>query len=227
MVSRFADFLEIDDFGQLGVSGGGPYVLACAAAIPERVRASVVLAGMVPLAWVPGGEKYLSAAYRSLLPFRKLPACCLAPVFRGFAFASRWNPGLLPEKCTPSFLPPRDREILAANPDGWEAIAQGVRDGIRHGTAGGVLEDANVYFEDPGFSAGDITVPLRWWHGEADRHIGVELARMMVETMPCASLEVVPEKGHFSLALEMSPVALDYLAAECRDGCRSESSIGS
>ena len=31
LVARFADHLGIAKFGQLGVSGGGPYVLACAA----------------------------------------------------------------------------------------------------------------------------------------------------------------------------------------------------
>ena len=50
LMADFADFLGIDRWAQLGVSGGGPYVLACAAMLGERVSASAVLCGAVPIA---------------------------------------------------------------------------------------------------------------------------------------------------------------------------------
>ena len=43
-----ADTLGIDKFEVIGLSGGGPYTLACAAAMPDRVVAAGVLGGIAP-----------------------------------------------------------------------------------------------------------------------------------------------------------------------------------
>ena len=43
-----ADTLGIDKMEVIGLSGGGPYTLACAAAMPDRVVAAGVLGGVAP-----------------------------------------------------------------------------------------------------------------------------------------------------------------------------------
>ena len=43
-----ADVLGIERFAVVGLSGGGPYTLACAAAMPERVVTAAVLGGVAP-----------------------------------------------------------------------------------------------------------------------------------------------------------------------------------
>src|SRR4029079_10874810 len=43
-----ADTLGIDKFEVIGLSGGGPYTLACAAAMPDRIMAAGVLGGVAP-----------------------------------------------------------------------------------------------------------------------------------------------------------------------------------
>ena len=43
-----ADTLGIDKMAVIGLSGGGPYTLACAAAMPDRVIAVGVLGGVAP-----------------------------------------------------------------------------------------------------------------------------------------------------------------------------------
>jgi pimeloyl-ACP methyl ester carboxylesterase len=49
VVGQVADGLHLDEFAVAGWSAGGPYALACAAAMPERVRQAATLAGMAPL----------------------------------------------------------------------------------------------------------------------------------------------------------------------------------
>ena len=44
-----ADSLKIDQFSIIGVSGGGPYTLACAWKIPERLDKVIVISTMGPL----------------------------------------------------------------------------------------------------------------------------------------------------------------------------------
>ena len=48
-IQQIADRLNIDRFGLVGLSGGGPYVLACAHELPERVVAGAVLGGVKDL----------------------------------------------------------------------------------------------------------------------------------------------------------------------------------
>src|SRR5690242_4696302 len=47
-VPTIADTLGIDKMEVIGLSGGGPYTLACAAAMPDRVIAIGVLGGVAP-----------------------------------------------------------------------------------------------------------------------------------------------------------------------------------
>src|SRR6266516_3430565 len=51
-VAGVADARGSDRFAVMGVSGGGPHALACAAALPGRVLAAVRMAGLAPF----GGE---------------------------------------------------------------------------------------------------------------------------------------------------------------------------
>ena len=47
-IEQLADSLGIDRFGVAGLSGGGPYALACAHEMPARVVAVGVLGGVAP-----------------------------------------------------------------------------------------------------------------------------------------------------------------------------------
>src|SRR6201997_632054 len=49
-IRTVADTLGIDKMAVVGLSGGGPYTLACAAAMPDRVVAAGVLGGVAPAA---------------------------------------------------------------------------------------------------------------------------------------------------------------------------------
>ena len=48
-LTAVADALQLDQFPILGVSGGGPYVAACAYKIPERLSGATIVAGLSPL----------------------------------------------------------------------------------------------------------------------------------------------------------------------------------
>ena len=49
-ILEFADSLNIDKFTVLGISGGGPYALACAINVPpNRLVASLIISGMGPI----------------------------------------------------------------------------------------------------------------------------------------------------------------------------------
>jgi len=65
-----ADTLGIDKMAVVGLSGGGPYTLACAAALPDRVVAAGVLGGVAPTCGpdaISGGLMNLGSAVAPLL----------------------------------------------------------------------------------------------------------------------------------------------------------------
>ena len=59
-ISQVADHLGIQKFYAAGHSGGGPYVAACAYALPERVTAAAVLSGAGPVA-APGSTRGMTS----------------------------------------------------------------------------------------------------------------------------------------------------------------------
>ena len=71
-----ADTLGIDKMAVIGLSGGGPYSLACAAAMPDRVVAAGVLGGVAPASGpeaVGGGVMALGLLVAPLLEVAGFP----------------------------------------------------------------------------------------------------------------------------------------------------------
>ena len=71
-----ADVLGIGQMAVIGLSGGGPYTLACAAAMPDRVLLAGVLGGVAPTIGseaIGGGLMGFGSRVAPALPFIGLP----------------------------------------------------------------------------------------------------------------------------------------------------------
>ena len=84
-VAGIADALGIGRFKIYGISGGGPYTLATAAALPERVTAAAVICGAPPLGDA-ADRANMHWAYRTLTNLKQLRRA----VTPGIIAASRW-----------------------------------------------------------------------------------------------------------------------------------------
>ena len=159
-----ADLLGIDRFAVLGMSVGGPYALACAAAHPERVTAIGIVAApaLVPALdppWPRDGLSPDEQEFFARLARTPVDECVelMRPDFEEFvarvapddpddeALARRWVGG----------LPPHDAALVAALPDA--DIAEQVRESV--GRTDGYLRDAAVSFRDWEFDAGQVRCP--------------------------------------------------------------------
>jgi pimeloyl-ACP methyl ester carboxylesterase len=213
LIAAFADSHGISRFAQLGVSGGGPYVLACAAHMPDRVMASAVLCGAVPLWNADHGG--LHPVYRIIIPLRRLPKACFTPFLR---LGNRLVNGSLlrpPASWVMQALPEADRNLLLDHPEAREIFIESCREGVRQG-ASGVMDDGEIYINDWGIRLDDIRHPIHYWHGAMDRHISAGMAQRFVSRIAGAALTIDPVQGHFSLAVHRAPDAMDYLQACCR-----------
>ncbi|MES2439284.1 MAG: alpha/beta hydrolase [Verrucomicrobiota bacterium] len=218
LMERFADWLGIGRFGQLGVSGGGPYILACAADIPDRLTGSAVLGGAVPLAEISTGLTGLHPAYRLLIPFRKLPGAVFSPVFRVAALGSKWHPGWPPLSWALRTVGAEDGRLLLDFPDVWSVITKCFQEGVSVNGGRGVMADAAIYFQPLGIDLGSVRHPIRYWHGGDDRNIPLSMVREFTGKIAGAELQEDETMGHFSLVLRRAPAALDYLAARVAEG---------
>jgi pimeloyl-ACP methyl ester carboxylesterase len=212
LVAELADFLHLQKFRMLAISGGAPYAYATAWAMPERVRAIAVVSGAPHIAELDD-HRGLLALYRwLLLAHAKLPRWISCWGFRAARpFLSlrpprRSRPLLLKllQPCDADSL--RDERAFAAcfesQRRAWNTSAQGV------------LADAEIYTQPWGFSLRDVRVPVQLWHGDRDRSFSAELAKATAAQIPDCKLRIVENAGHYSTAIchmrEIMADLIDY-----------------
>jgi len=177
----------------LGVSGGGPFAAACAAAMPGRVRSLTLVSSLGLPGWptrgmAPGERLSLGIARR-------------APAFGGWflgrlAGLGRRSPALFLRLST-SEMPDTDRRALA-QPGARDPFLANYLEAFRRGD-GGVAQDLRVLTRPWGFELGSIQVPAWVHHGEADNTVPPQHARLFAEAIPGARLTLYPGLGHFSI----------------------------
>jgi pimeloyl-ACP methyl ester carboxylesterase len=177
----------------LGVSGGGPFAAACAAALPGRVRSLTLVSSL----GAPGWPTLGMAAGERL----SLEAARRAPAFGGWflgrlAALERRSPRLFLRVAT-SEMPDTDQRALQ-QPGLRDPFLASYREAFRRGS-GGVAQDLRVLTRTWGFELGAIKVPASVHHGEADNTVPPEHARLLAEAIPGAQLRLYPGYGHFSI----------------------------
>lgn len=188
-VSALADHLGVEMFSVMGLSGGGPYVLATAWGIPERLQAAVVVSGMVPFHF-PESKHDIAVTLPAKSPsIRKI----LARAFRtGVNLAPVW----LAEKVV-KILPQADQKLFSDR-ENLRHLLNTYRTALKQGTIG-YLHEAEIYRRFWGFNPADITFPVIWWHGTADKNVTIGSARRLADELPVCSPHFIEGEGHFSL----------------------------
>ncbi|MDX6699047.1 MAG: hypothetical protein QOE65_2444 [Solirubrobacteraceae bacterium] len=195
--AALADALGIERFAVSGWSGGGPYALACAAVLPERVtRVTVVACPAPPHDTPPGGAlRELNLADRALERLSiRAPLAARAIMAPGAAVARHWP--ALAAALFSSGLSASDRAALAASP---LRDMRFVAEAFRQGTEGAVL-DYRALGTPWGFDLADVAAPVTLWHGETDRVVPAAHTPRLAARLPHADPHVVPGAGHLVLA---------------------------
>jgi pimeloyl-ACP methyl ester carboxylesterase len=190
-----ADTLGIDKLLVIGLSGGGPYTLACAAAMPERVVAAGVLGGVAPARGadaIGGGVMAFGTVVAPLLevaggPIR-LAASALVRLARPVA-----SPAL---DLYGRMSPEADRRMLA-RPEFKAMFLDDLLNGSRKQLAA-PFADVVVFARDWGFRLDEVKVPVRWWHGDHDHIVPFAHGEHVVSKLPDAQLYHLPGESHLA-----------------------------
>ena len=188
-VADLADALEIDRFGVVGLSGGGPHAQACAAAMPERMTTAVIVSGAgSPEAAVDGHGRVARMFIRAML--------AMTPIFAWIAamWAAFWAP-----RARQWMMPRRIDRVVMKRRDVREGFAEEVREALRQG--GKAMAQDLVLFSRPwGFAPNDVgAVPVRLWHGDADKVVPVSIGRYFAREIPGCRATFVAGGGHMMI----------------------------
>jgi pimeloyl-ACP methyl ester carboxylesterase len=190
-----ADVLGIDEMGVVGLSGGGPYALACAAAMPERVVVTAVLGGVAPTIGpdaIGGGVMALGAA---LAPVVEVVGVPLSFVATGLIRLIR-PIGSRAVDVYGRVSPEADRALLA-RPEFKAMFLDDLLNGSRKQMAA-PFADVVVFARDWGFRLDEVKVPVRWWHGDRDHIVPFEHGQHVVSRLPDAELYHLPGESHLA-----------------------------
>ena len=209
-----AQRLDLDPLVVIGLSGGGPYALAAAHALPHRVRAVGVLGGVAPTVGVDAIGGGVVAAARLASPVLK---AARVPLGIGLTGALRLiRPVAMPAIGVYGRLsPPGDRALLA-RPEFKAMFIDDLLNGSRKQLSA-PLADVILFSKHWGFELADVKVPVVWWHVDADHIVPFEHGAHAVARLPEAELRTLPGESHLGglgVGEEVLATLLDRAAAE-------------
>jgi pimeloyl-ACP methyl ester carboxylesterase len=208
-VIALADGLNIERFAVLGYSGGGPYAVACAVKIAERLTTVGIGSGVGPHD-VPGLTDGIPP---EILQFdflaRDQPALARA-AFEQIGEMVRSAPDHFIAQSLAG-LPPPDKAVLA-HPEVQQVFIEMVREALRAGP-GGVQWDTALMVSPWDVRPQDIRMPVHLWYGDMDTHAPPAMGHYLAAAIPESHATFYPNEGHLSLIYNHAEGILGVLAA--------------
>lgn len=207
-VAQLGDHLGLRRFAVLGVSGGGPYAMACAHALGPRATRAGVVAGLGPLLRRELGRG-MTALNRLALDLARYAPRALPPLSRMAARELAVRPHRLlaraARRCAAC-----DRTVLARE-DVNATLCNSFSEAVRPGWHGIAAEWA-LYGRPWGFELAGFAAELHLWHGERDRIVAPAMGRYLAAAIPGCRARFLPDEGHYSLPLNHMDSILRRLA---------------
>lgn len=204
-----ADALSAGEFVSIGISGGGPHSLACAAMLPGRCLAAASVAGVGPygardldfLAGMgPENVEEFGLAVRG--------AGALAPYLEREAAALRDVTGEQVAAALGGLISGADAGVLTG--EFADEVAGSLRAAVREGVAGW-RDDDLAFAADWGFSLDALAGRAAIWQGDQDRMVPFAHGQWLAAHVPGARVHLEPGAGHLTMVVTMVDGILDDL----------------
>lgn len=205
-IRQLCEHLAVDDFACIGLSGGGPYTLACAHEFPSRMVVGVSLGGVGPTDGqleAPGYGRLMSTLMHTIKRTRVPTGYVLSRVVRPL------RPLVSPIfDLYVNFGPQEDRAVFE-QPEMKQMFCHDIVMATENSIRGPVF-DVSLFAQPWGFSPSDITIPIRLWHGDADTIVPLSHSEHLTAVIPDSHLRVMPGLGHFA-GFSNCPEVLDEI----------------
>lgn len=199
-VAQLADQLGLDRFHVSGASGGGPFALACALRLPDRVRsATLICSGCPPEAMhnregMNRGNRLVFWLARYAPPLLRV---LMALYARAVSKQRKPNSDKAKQKMLAQ-LCAWDRRVLESREDDPRAKLQ-LQEAFRQGPAG-AYHDMMRVSHAWGLDFQSLRVPVFLWHGTADTLMPVSCARAFAQMIPGCEARFLEDAGHMLIA---------------------------
>jgi pimeloyl-ACP methyl ester carboxylesterase len=207
-ILELADHLGISKFGVLGLSGGGPYVLACLHAIPrERLIAATVVSGIYPttlgtagmmwqtrtLLWVAGVSTWMVEKMIDLSMGKMLRDADPQKLIEQMeSQAAKLPQPTVDKECMKQIL---EDDVLHG------AYIGSMREALKDSSKGAAWEFW-IFASDWGFKLEDLDASrLTIWHGGLDVNVPIGMPDKATELLPDAEYKRMDSDGHLSLVV--------------------------
>ena len=207
------DTLGISHTAMIGLSGGGPYALAAGALATDRVTSVGVLGGVPPTVGpdaIRGGILELAVRLAPVLRRVRIPlSVVLTQVIRGVRPLAGSGLDLY------AAVQPQGDKRLLARPEFRAMFLDDLLHGARFQTLA-PLNDLLLFARDWGFALADVTVPVHWWHGDADHIIPFAHGRHCADRLPDATFTAIDGESHLG-GLAIAREVLGRVTAPAQD----------
>jgi pimeloyl-ACP methyl ester carboxylesterase len=193
-VIALADALGLEQFAVLGNSGGGPYAAVCAARIPERLSAAVIVSGGWRMDW-PEAKNNMPFINRIVMMLAGKAPFLLRLLLKMMSVSSQGESEKELARLKKR-VPPADYAAFE-QPGRVEALHRMMRECMRQGTKGAAW-DMRLYMREFDFQLNEIKMDLKLFHGEQDVNVPIALARRVVAGLPSAQLVTYEREAHLS-----------------------------
>jgi pimeloyl-ACP methyl ester carboxylesterase len=191
-IAELADRFELEHFAILGVSGGGPYALACAARIPERISRVALIGAPGPLTRKELTHDMVALNRWALALAARSPSLARLAVRLVATWIRRRPDRQLAHMMATA--PPADRRVLA-DPGYRTLVTASTAEALRQGGRG-VARELTLLARPWGFRLQEVSVPVRIWHGLADNIVPAAAAQRLAAEVPSSECRYLPDEGH-------------------------------
>ncbi len=184
-VAAWADEVGLGRFHLVGYSGGGPFAMACAHELRDRIQSLTLIASLAP------GGLPVGASGKFLL--RSAPSIAKA----GFAALNACRkrfPRRVAQRSMQA-LHPKDQALLSELnflPTLLEVQADAFAQGVQH-----LVRDLQLYEAPWGFDVAAIRVPTRIYVGGEDVQVPAICSQRLAKLIPNAELTVYSGEAHY------------------------------
>jgi pimeloyl-ACP methyl ester carboxylesterase len=200
-VVALADHLGVEHFAVTGISSGGPYAVACAALLGERVCGAVIAAGVTDMSWPGAGDGYLQAEL-DIMAIDDEPLAVRYCEERFGADGSRFFEGDMD-------LGPVDNAFVADEANATTLFAS-MAEAFRQGVVG-YAHDITVQGRPWDFDPTSITVATIVVHGTDDRLVPIAHSRHTADLIPGSELRIMAGRGHLTVGEELPSLTAEVL----------------
>ena len=203
-VRALAEALGHDRLRIWGISGGGPYALACAALLPDITVAVASVASLAPYG-APGLDYFAGMGElnaEDIALFFADPDEARRRHRENWAEARAATPEQLAE-IMQTVLSPVDAEAMTGELAEW--MASSTRDGLAAGDQGW-WDDGVAELTSWGFDLRDIRVPVKIRHGRQDRMVPVQHGEWLAANVPGAEADISDRDGHVTMIGRMGEI---------------------